>query len=344
MRLVLVITCGMAAACSSALAEEAYLDNRSDAAALVKSLYNAVNRKEYARAWSYFSEPPASSLEDYAAGFSDTERVTIRTGRVTEEGAAGSVIYRLPLAIEAHASDGNVRVFSGCYSLRMANPEIATDAFTPLSITNGRFSASHASLDESVPADCDGGPVLSQPELLHERAVALYEDAFSQTCEQMSGLARTEREPDVHELAYRYAYETASDPEHKAWLFRFPCNSGAYNESEVYIFGYDYNELRLLSFATPHLDVRYQDDDFEKPVDAIYVIGFKSVGELVNSDFDPATKTLHSWSKWRGIGDASSRGEWLFRSGEFSLVRFDVDASYDGEVNPRTVVDYASGP
>lgn len=344
MRLALVITCGMAVACSSALAEETYFDNRSDAAALVQSLYNAVNRKEYARAWSYFSEPPASSLEEYAAGFSDTESVKIRTGRVMEEGAAGSIVYQLPLALEAHASDGNVRVFSGCYSLRMVNPEIATDAFTPLSITSGRFSASSAGLDESVPSDCGGGAALSQPELLRERAIDLYEDAFSQTCQRVSDLARAEREPDVHELAYRYAYETASDPEHKAWLFRFPCNSGAYNESEVYIFGDDYNELRLLSFATPHLDIRYQDDDFEKPVEAIYVIGFKSVGELVNSDFDTATKTLHSWSKWRGVGDASSRGEWLFRSGEFSLVRFDVDASYDGEINPRTVVDYATGP
>lgn len=344
MRLALVLTCGLATACSGALADEVYLDNRSDAAALVKSLYNAVNRKEYARAWSYFSEPPASSLEDYAAGFSDTENVKVRTGRVAEEGAAGSIIYQLPLAIEAQGSGGNVRVFSGCYRLRMANPDIATDAFEPLSITSGRFSASTASLDESVPANCDGGPVLTQPELLRDRAVAFYEDAFADTCQRMADLTREEREPDVHELAFRYAYETASDPEHTAWLFRFPCNSGAYNESEVYLYGDGYNELRLLSFATPHLDVRYQDDDFEKPVDAIYVIGFKSVGELVNSDFDPATKTLHSWSKWRGVGDASSRGEWLFRGGEFSLVRFDVDASYDGEINPRTVVDYASGP
>ncbi|WP_127524148.1 DUF1176 domain-containing protein [Mesorhizobium sp. Z1-4] len=344
MRLALVITCGMAVACSSALAEEAYLDDRSDAASLVKSLYNAVNRKEYARAWSYFSEPPASSLEDYAEGFSGTESVKVRTGRVAEEGAAGSIMLQLPLAIEAHASDGSVRVFSGCYSLRMANPEIATDAFTPLSISSGRFSASSAKLDESVPANCDGGAPLPAADLLRDRAIALWEDAFAQSCQRMEELTAEERTPETYDLSFRYAYETASDPEHTAKLFRFPCNRGAYNESEVYIYGDEFNELRLLSFATPHLDIRYQDDDFDKPVDAIYVIGFKSVGELVNSEFDPATNTLHSWSKWRGVGDASSRGEWLFRSGEFSLVRFDVDASYDGEINPRTVVDYASGP
>ena len=344
MRLALALACGLASYGTSAVAADAFLDDRSDAASLVSSIYNAINRKEYARAWSYFSDPPAASLEDYAAGFSDTESVSLRTGRVSEEGAAGSIMMQLPLAIEAHASDGTVRVFSGCYTLRMANPAIATDEFTPLHITSGRFSASSAGLDESVPTNCDGGASLPATDLLRDRAEALYRDAFATSCLRMSELTPEEREPEIHELRFRYAYETDSDPEHKAWLFGFPCNSGAYNQSEVYIYGDEYNDLRLLSFATPKLDIRYQDDDFDKPVEAIYVIGFTSVGELVNSEFDPATRTLHSWSKWRGIGDASSQGEWLFRGGEFALVRYDVDASYDGEINPSTVVDYSTGP
>ena len=42
--------------------------------------------------------------------------------------------------------------------------------------------------------------------------------------------------------------------------------------------------------------------------------------------------------------DASSAGTYLFRNGNFSLVQYDVDASYDGEINPETVLDYNTPP
>ncbi|TIS77743.1 MAG: DUF1176 domain-containing protein, partial [Mesorhizobium sp.] len=41
---------------------------------------------------------------------------------------------------------------------------------------------------------------------------------------------------------------------------------------------------------------------------------------------------------------ASSTGTYLFRHGNFSLVQYDVDASYDGEINPETVLDYNTPP
>jgi hypothetical protein len=53
---------------------------------------------------------------------------------------------------------------------------------------------------------------------------------------------------------------------------------------------------------------------------------------------------LTSWSKWRGVGDASANGTWAFKNGRFVLVKYDVDASYDGEINPQTVIDYDSPP
>jgi hypothetical protein len=64
----------------------------------------------------------------------------------------------------------------------------------------------------------------------------------------------------------------------------------------------------------------------------------------VNSSFDEASQTITSASKWRGVGDASDSGTWIFRNGEFTLVKYDVDASYDGEVNPETVLDFHSAP
>ena len=48
--------------------QKPYIDDRSSPQALVQSLYNAINRKEFARAYSYFSVPPQPSLNEYAKG------------------------------------------------------------------------------------------------------------------------------------------------------------------------------------------------------------------------------------------------------------------------------------
>ena len=77
----------------SAFAQETpYLDDRSSAAAIVTSLYNAVNRKEYARAWDYFGDrKPAKDVETFAKGYENTTQVKVRTGNVASEGAAGDL-------------------------------------------------------------------------------------------------------------------------------------------------------------------------------------------------------------------------------------------------------------
>ncbi|TIL39604.1 MAG: DUF1176 domain-containing protein, partial [Mesorhizobium sp.] len=87
-----------------------------------------------------------------------------------------------------------------------------------------------------------------------------------------------------------------------------------------------------------------ENNDSEGKVEAINVTGFQTDDQLVNSEYDDATKTISSLNKWRGVGDASSAGTYLFRNGNFSLVQYDVDASYDGEINPQTVVDYNTPP
>ncbi|MBO6719568.1 MAG: DUF1176 domain-containing protein [Rhizobiaceae bacterium] len=342
MRIVLAAFLGMATFGNPAFGQDQYVDDRSDPVVLIRSLYNAINRQEYARAWSYFATPPAASLQAYADGYADTAGVELRTGSPSEEGAAGSTHFQLPVAIEAYGTDGAARVFSGCYELRMSNPDIPTDEFTPLQIERGRFSVSDKPLNEAVPASC--GSAETRPvDLLQERAVGLYELTLAELCQ--GGFSSEEMAPESHTIRFRYDYEEATAPERQARLFAFLCNRGAYNESHVYIFANENEELRTLSFAVPELDIRYRDENNpESAVEEIYVIGFRTVPELVNSEYDPDTRTINSWAKWRGLGDASSTGRWLFRNGEFSLVRYDVDASYDGEINEKTVLDYASGP
>jgi hypothetical protein len=67
--------------------------------------------------------------------------------------------------------------------------------------------------------------------------------------------------------------------------------------------------------------------------------GLKSTTQLVNSEFDAASRSISSFDKWRG-GDASSSGTRVFREGEFVLTRYEVDPTYDGELSSQTVVDY----
>jgi hypothetical protein len=133
-----------------------YVDDRSDGASVIVSLYNAVNRHEYSRAWSYFGEDGAAgrTYEQFVTGYEDTDRVELRLGPESSEGAAGSLYYTVPVAIRAHGADGSVQVFGGCYTLRLAQPAIQEPPFRPLAITEAHLRPAGGSLAAAVPADC----------------------------------------------------------------------------------------------------------------------------------------------------------------------------------------------
>lgn len=135
-----------------ALAEPAYLDDRSDPAALVRSYYNAVSRQEYARAWSYYAEPkPASGYDAFAAGYADTATAEVETGEVTSEGAAGSIYSSVPALVTATASDGATRRFAGCYTIVQVQPAVQEPPFRPLEIREARLAPTE---DSAPPASC----------------------------------------------------------------------------------------------------------------------------------------------------------------------------------------------
>lgn len=134
-----------------------YLDDRSDPAAIVRSFYNAVTRKEYARAWSYYGEKkPVADYAAFLAGFGDTEGVTLATGPVTSEGAAGSLHGTVPIAIEATHADGSIHVFAGCVTTRQIQPAIQEPPFQPLFIDRAALHPATASLNDALPATCPG--------------------------------------------------------------------------------------------------------------------------------------------------------------------------------------------
>lgn len=137
-------------------APPAYLDDRSDGEALVRSLYNAIARKEYVRAYSYFGNAAGrADFATFAEGYEDTENVTLRFGDITEEGAAGSLYWSVPVAVSARSNEGARQVLTGCYTVRLAQPaNQAEPPFEPLHIESAHLAVSETSLEEVVP-DCE---------------------------------------------------------------------------------------------------------------------------------------------------------------------------------------------
>jgi len=135
-----------------ALAAPAYLDDRSTAASLVKSFYNAVNRHEYARAYTYFDQGAAPQpFAQFTDGYAATYSVTVMTGPAMSDGAAGSTYFTLPVAIDAAQNDGSRKQFAGCYVTRLVEPGIQDPPVTPMVIYKATLHAAHGSLGSILP-------------------------------------------------------------------------------------------------------------------------------------------------------------------------------------------------
>jgi hypothetical protein len=135
-------------------AEPVYLDDRSTAASLVKSYYNAVNRHEYARAYTYFGPNGGPKpYDDFAQGYADTRYVAVLTGAARSDGAAGSIYFTLPVAIDALTDDGRHRQFAGCYVTRLIEPTNQDPPVVPMYIYQAKLHTAHGRLADILP-DC----------------------------------------------------------------------------------------------------------------------------------------------------------------------------------------------
>jgi len=94
---------------------------RNDPIEMLTSYYEAINARDYRRAYGFW-ESPQTSYERFVAGFADTDRVRLLVeppGR--SEGAAGSVYAEFTAVVVATNRAGSERVFAGCYTLRKSN-------------------------------------------------------------------------------------------------------------------------------------------------------------------------------------------------------------------------------
>jgi hypothetical protein len=106
------------------LIDEPYYEDRSGPSTLLASYYNAINRREYARAWDYWGSPPSPSYEAFVQGFADTALVLLTVRPPTWFGvAAGSTYASVPALLSAVHLDGSLHNFVGCFIVRRANVE-----------------------------------------------------------------------------------------------------------------------------------------------------------------------------------------------------------------------------
>ncbi len=123
---------------------ERYLDDRSDAMQVVRSLFNAVNRQEFARAYSYWDATGTEikPFDEFAEGYADTRNVTVEFGEIVSDAGAGQYYYQAPVILRSETAAGAKQVFVGCYIMHISNPGIqATPPFQPLAIRSATASA-----------------------------------------------------------------------------------------------------------------------------------------------------------------------------------------------------------
>lgn len=138
-----------------------YLDDRSDPILVLSSLFNAINRHEFARAYGYWKDPSASpdtpSYTDFSNGYADTNSVTFLAGEYTVDAGAGNYYYSVPVVISSQLNDGTQQTFAGCYVLHMSNASIqATPPFSPLAIRSANITAIPSPADPAsvMPSNC----------------------------------------------------------------------------------------------------------------------------------------------------------------------------------------------
>jgi hypothetical protein len=108
--------------------EPAY-EQFGDPVQLLASYFNAINLKDYARAWDYWENPPNPNFADFQNGYADTDSAfLVVSPPVGYEGAAGSSYAQVPSILLVTHADASQHNFAGCYVA--SSPNLGPDAGT----------------------------------------------------------------------------------------------------------------------------------------------------------------------------------------------------------------------
>src|SRR5450756_2543639 len=94
-----------------------YIDDRSTPSQVVVSLYSAINRQEYSRAYNYWINPSTSlgNFATYANGYKDTTSVNLVFGQITGGAGAEHIYYTVPVILETTEKNGSHANYAACY-------------------------------------------------------------------------------------------------------------------------------------------------------------------------------------------------------------------------------------
>ncbi len=149
---VLVFGC---AAGASAQGELDYEDDRSTPEAVLGSLFNALDRHEFARAWSYWEVAPEQGFDAFQQGYAETASVQLSTGDTQSGVGAGQLYYATPAVLVATMNDASTQTFVGCYVLHLARPSFQTNPpYHPMGIQRATI--------QQVDNDADTAALMTQ--------------------------------------------------------------------------------------------------------------------------------------------------------------------------------------
>lgn len=174
---------------------------------------------------------------------------------------------------------------------------------------------------------------------LDERATAVFASAYDEACNgaflEDGGLIE---QPQRFSMLSPVSWDDEPVPV-ELWMFR--CNLGAYNVQSVLVARTEADGLHPIALARPDIDIVLEDPaDHDSAVKELRVVGWSASPFVFNAEVDVARGELRETVWWRGLGDASSSAVWRLVDESFRLVRQEVDPTYDGEINPSTVVQF----
>lgn len=121
MKLILIIAIFTLSVPAVAAQPEPEYENLTSPVDVLASYYNAINRQEYQRAYSYWENPP-EPYSDFASGFADTLSVQVIVQPPTRIGAAaGSRYVEIPTVLIAEHQNGEESTYAGCFVTRRSN-------------------------------------------------------------------------------------------------------------------------------------------------------------------------------------------------------------------------------
>jgi hypothetical protein len=147
-----------------------YLDDRSTATGLITSLFNAINHREYVRAYSYWATNGGSGgvapFDQFKQGYAGTQMIQVELGPVGHDEGAGQLYYSIGALLKATQTDGTSQTYTACYNMHLSNPAMqSVPPFVPLWIEDGKASlaASNRSDATLLAHACDGIGRATQP-------------------------------------------------------------------------------------------------------------------------------------------------------------------------------------